>query len=391
MRCRGLRHEKARDCSGGAVRTPILARRAMKPKPTNYWEYIRVEELLALQGGLAGDAAKLSNDEVMFITVHQVYELWFQLIRRELTSVRDLMRADPVAEQELSRAVAGMRRVVAILRQAIDHFEVMETLSTREYLAFRDKLMPASGFQSAQLRQIEILLGMQESDRIPYGLDESYTEALRAHDGGESSALARVRMQSADRPTLKEALEEWLWRTPIDGRGPRDPDADAALERFLDSYLRAHGSCALALERSRSEDDRQRLRVRYEQEKASVREFLERGDTPDSARTQRIRAAMLFIATYRELPLLAWPRELLDTLIELEQVLTIWRGRHARMVERVIGRRTGTGGSAGVEYLDQTAMRYRVFRDLWAIRTLQVREGAAPGLENADFYGFRNG
>ncbi|MBM3977757.1 MAG: tryptophan 2,3-dioxygenase [Planctomycetes bacterium] len=368
----------------------------MKPKPTNYWEYIRVEELLALQGGLAGDAAKLSNDEVMFITVHQVYELWFQLIRRELTSVRDLMRADPVAEQELSKAVACMRRVIAILRQAIDHFEVMETLSTREYLAFRDKLMPASGFQSAQLRQIEILLGMQESERIPYGLDESYTEALRAHDGGESSALARVRQQSADRPTLKEALEEWLWRTPIDGRGPREPGADAALARFLDSYLRAHarevdGSCALALERSRSEDDRQRLRVRYEQEKASVRKFFERGDTPDSARTQRIRAAMLFIATYRELPLLAWPRELLDTLIELEQVLTIWRGRHARMVERVIGRRTGTGGSAGVEYLDQTAMRYRVFRDLWAIRTLQIREEAAPGLENDDFYGFRNG
>ncbi|TAJ17923.1 MAG: tryptophan 2,3-dioxygenase [Planctomycetota bacterium] len=366
------------------------------PKPTNYWEYIRVEELLALQGGLAGDAAKLSNDEVMFITVHQVYELWFQLIRRELTSVRDLLRADPVAEQELSNAVAAMRRVVAILRVAIDHFEVMETLSTREYLSFRDKLMPASGFQSAQLRQIEILLGLDAAERIPYGLDENYTEALRAHDGGESAALKRVRAQLADRPTLKEALEDWLWRTPIDGCGPRDAGAEQSLERFVAAFLAAQagevdGSCEIALERSRSEDDRARLRARYEQEKASVRAFFARGTTSESARTQRIRAAMLFIATYRELPLLAWPRELLDTVIELEQVLTIWRGRHARMVERVIGRRTGTGGSAGVDYLDQTALRYRVFRDLWAIRTLQVRKESAPPLQHADFYGFRNG
>jgi tryptophan 2,3-dioxygenase len=366
------------------------------PKPTNYWEYIRVEELLALQGGLGTSAAALSNDEVLFISVHQVYELWFQLIRRELTSVRDLLRLDPVAEQELSGAVAGMRRIVAILRVAIDHFEVMETLSTREYLSFRDKLMPASGFQSAQLRQIEILLGMQDSERIPYGLDENYTQALRAHDGGDSSALRRVLAQTEDRPTLKEALEDWLWRTPLDGRGPRDAGAEQALDEFLAAYLAAHAreideSCQLALERTRSDEDRERLRGRYQKEKDSVRDFFSRGDSAATARRRRIRAAMLFIATYRDLPLLAWPRELLDTLIELEQVLTIWRGRHARMVERVIGRRTGTGGSAGVEYLDQTALRYRVFQDLWAIRTLQVRKEASPPLQRADFYAFRNG
>jgi tryptophan 2,3-dioxygenase len=100
---------------------------------------------------------------------------------------------------------------------------------------------------------------------------------------------------------------------------------------------------------------------------------------------------MLFIETYRELPLLAWPRELLDALVELEQRFVIFRQRHARMVERIIGRRVGTGGSSGVDYLDTTALRYRVFRDLWAIRTLQVRRAAAPELENAAFYDFRYG
>jgi tryptophan 2,3-dioxygenase len=99
---------------------------------------------------------------------------------------------------------------------------------------------------------------------------------------------------------------------------------------------------------------------------------------------------MVFIETYRELPLLAWPREVLDGLVEVEQLFVVWRQRHARMVERVIGRRTGTGGSAGVDYLDQTALRYRVFRDLWAVRTLQIPLDAAPALANAAFYDFRN-
>jgi tryptophan 2,3-dioxygenase len=105
----------------------------------------------------------------------------------------------------------------------------------------------------------------------------------------------------------------------------------------------------------------------------------------------RIRAALMFIESYRELPLLAWPREILDSIVALEQAFLIFRQRHARMVERVIGRRTGTGGSAGVEYLDQTALRYRVFRDVWAVRTLLLRESALPRLSNPNYYGFAEG
>ena len=95
----------------------------------------------------------------------------------------------------------------------------------------------------------------------------------------------------------------------------------------------------------------------------------------------------MFIESYRELPLLAWPRETIDALVLLEQSFVIFRQRHARMVERVIGRRTGTGGSAGVDYLDQTALRYRIFEDVWAVRTLLVQKAALPELENASAYG----
>jgi tryptophan 2,3-dioxygenase len=97
------------------------------------------------------------------------------------------------------------------------------------------------------------------------------------------------------------------------------------------------------------------------------------------------------IEGYRELPLLAWPREVIDAIVALEQSFVIFRQRHARMVERIIGRRTGTGGSAGVEYLDQTALRYRIFHEIWAVRTLQIREAALPRLSNESAYGLHPG
>ena len=96
---------------------------------------------------------------------------------------------------------------------------------------------------------------------------------------------------------------------------------------------------------------------------------------------------MLFIESYRDLPLLSWPRRLIDSFVEVEQSMLAFRHAHARMVERMIGRRMGTGGSAGVDYLDATT-KYRIFVDLWAVRTLLVKRGALPGMDNAEFYGF---
>ena len=362
-------------------------------KRVNYWDYIRVDELLDLQGGVDHDESTLANDEVMFIVVHQVYELWFKLVLRELEAGRDLFRQGPVEEQALSGAVHALRRVCTILERCVDHFQVMETLSTRDYLAFRDKLMPASGFQSGQLRQIEILIGLDDADRLPLGVEGDYMQALRAHDGSRSTAYDRVEATRASGPSLRDVIEEWLYRTPIDGYGPEDEGAGEALDRFVVRYLEAvdteiDGSLAMALSRSHTEEDQATLRRRYQKESEGQAAFLNPTDEDGGARTRRIRAAILFITTYRELPLLSWPRELLDAIVEFEQLFVVFRQRHARMVERVIGRRTGTGGSAGVDYLDQTALAYRIFKDVWACRTCQIRHEAAPPLERPEFYGF---
>ena len=362
----------------------------MARTPTTYWDYIKVEQLLALQSGLSDDDADLGNDEVMFITVHQIDELWFKLILRELATVRDLFAQPHVPEQALASAVRGIRRVAGLMGHLASHFSLMETMTTRDYLAFRDKLSPASGFQSAQMREIEILLGLPADQRIALGHENSYLDSLKNADGTPSAAHQRVTARLEDQPTLRAAIHAWLARTPIRGSTPSDPDDEKVVAGFVEEYLQAQSREidtieADAVAMARVEEDRARLRRRFEAERNSARTFM---TAPD---TKRLRAALVFIESYRELPLLAWPREVLDGIVALEQSMLIFRQRHARMVERVIGRRTGTGGSAGVDYLDQTALRYRVFADIWAVRTLLLRRDALPPLANPQFYDFAGG
>ena len=366
-------------------------------KRVNYWDYIAVEPLLGLQGGVEGDENQVSNDEMLFIVVHQVYELWFKLVLRELTAARDRFQRNPVPDQELASSVRALRRVSTVLAQAVAHFDLIETLTTRDFLSFRDKLVPASGFQSGQLREIEILLGLEDRERVQTGTGHGYMEALR--DGDRASpALDRVTARQAGGPSLREVLDEWLWRTPIDGSTPSQPDDSGRVRAFLDRFIGAIASesrrriVEAAPEQTLSDEARQRLEQRYEAEVAQARSFLFALDEPDEAqrtRQSRLRAALVFVESYRDLPLLTWPREVIDTVVELEQRFLLFRQRHARMVERVIGRRIGTGGSSGVDYLDQTALRYRIFRNFWAVRTLLVRQEVLPTLEHPETYDFR--
>ena len=355
-------------------------------RPTTYWDYIQVDQLLNLQGGLAGDDSKLSNEEILFITVHQVFELWFKLIHGELTAIRDRFKAEELTNEDMIDIVTRLERCTTILRVANGHWEVVETLPPREYLRFRSKLMPASGFQSAQLRQIEILLGLEESDRVPFGSEGSHLAALRGADGKETQASQRVAAQLKDLPILKHAVADWLERTPIGG----SKHHAKSHREFIEQYLAAHSADldrnlkhaqAVASEGS----DGGRLAQLYDKERESVRSFL----LPEDERLARIRAAILFIETYAEEPLLTWPHRVLEGLLVFEQLFVIFRQRHARMVERIIGRRTGTGGTAGVDYLDKTALKYRIFPDLWAVRSLLINPEISPELSGADFFGLK--
>ena len=365
---------------------------AQESHPT-YWDYLRLGDLLALQNGLEADDAQVAPDELHFIVVHQVYELWFKLVLRELRLGRDSLAAPRVAEETVPQVVHHLRRVNEILKLGADQFRVMETLTPQDFLGFRDKLVPSSGFQSFQMREIEIVLGLDETQRIRVGGMDPLDHIRKVAAHSPTGELAWGRLEAARRETtLRAALQDWLHRTPIQASSPADRDDAHTVEEFLRQYLAAHARLSREqtqqLVRSGAGDaDVMGRRVELEVERAQA--FLLAEDVEEGARqrARRIRAGILFIESYRELPLLAWPRLLVDTIVKLEELFVLWRTRHARMVERVIGRRQGTGGSPGVDYLDQT-LSYRIFVDLWSVRTLLLPREALPALRDPGFYGF---
>ncbi len=359
-----------------------------------YWDYLKLDQLLGIQDGLEGVGDVQNTDELHFIVVHQVYELWFKLVIRSLRDARDQLATPKVAEQTIPGVVHHLRRVNTILRLGVAQWDVVETLTPQDFLEFRDKLTPASGFQGFQMRELEILVGLDEADRIQYGKVTPLDHLLdprHSHTAAGRMAAASIRGARAERSIL-EVLNDWLYRTPIQGSTPDRPDDERRVDRWLDQYLDAlsanmTGTQARLVEVLGPEVD---VSARFAGMRAQAAAFLlaEGVADADRPRIRRVRAAALFIESYRGLPLLAWPRLLLDLVVEMEELLVLWRHRHARMVERVIGRRVGTGGSGGVEYLDKTGA-YRVFRDLWAIRTVLLPRDQLPPLDEPERYGFK--
>lgn len=366
----------------------------MKDAP-NYWDYLGLDQLLSLQGGLEGDEGQLLADELHFIVVHQTYELWFKLLLRCLRLGRDALGAAYVEEETIPTVVHHLRRVTAILRLAVHQMEVMETLTPQGFLDFRDKLVPASGFQSFQMRELEILLGLEDAERIHYGNVDPVRHIHESANDSPAGRLARSRLTAVRQErTFLACLDEWLFRTPIQGSSPGDADDDEVVRQFVADYLlRIDAAQQASHERLRETlevKDPDAMLRKFDEIRAAAHQFLHATDVPepDRRRRRRIRAAVLFIESYRDLPLLSWPRLLLDLVVEAEEGLVLFRHRHARMVERTIGRRVGTGGSGGVDYLDQTG-RYRVFRDLWAARTVLLPRSRVPALRSPEQYGFR--
>ena len=364
-----------------------------RASPPTYWDYLDLEHLLALQHGLEPDDSHLASDELHFIIVHQVFELWFKLALRELRLARDWLAAPRVAEETVPQVVHHLRRVHEILRLATEQFRVMETLTPQDFLGFRDKLVPASGFQSFQMREIELVLGLDDAQRLQAGGVDPLEHIRKTASASPAGDAAWARLEAARREkTLRSALDDWLHRTPIQGSSPGDADDAAVVDVFLRDYLAAYAALAerqtQALVRG-GVGAAAALQARATLDLQRATEFMRAADVEPGARArrQRIRAGVLFIESYRELPLLAWPRLLVDSVVEMEEMFVLWRTRHARMVERIIGRRQGTGGSPGVDYLDQT-LQYRIFTDLWSVRTLLLPRDALPALHHPDFYGF---
>lgn len=347
----------------------------------SYGEYLRLEEMLALQEGPDWLGREFSNNELHFVVVHQAFELWFRLIIRELTELRDLLNRDNIPESDMPKAVHHMDRVTEIFNLLASQWRVMETMSPQEFLEFRDGLGSSSGFESWQMRHIELLLGLEDSQRIG-GMDPMKHFQRLVSEGAMSSHLLKSLEQVAAAPSLKDVVYEWLSRTPIDGSVLGDD------EELVKSYAQNHVEAMTKHAESTLEGmvaaggEEEKLRPRLFASVEHAKTFLGL-----DSQVNRGRIGLLFIESHRQLPLLAWPRRLIDGLVALEESTLLFRAHHARMVERMIGRRMGTGGSAGVDYLDETT-KYRIFTDLWEVRTILLKKDLLPQLTSPEFYGF---
>jgi len=345
-----------------------------------YGNYLQLDELLKLQGEDRG----ISSDEMHFIIVHQTFELWFKQIIRELSEVRNILSQEQVPEKDIPQAVERLGRTTEIFKLMATQWSVMETLTPQGFLSFRDGLGSASGFESFQMRKFEILLGLKNEDRL-FGMDPIDTFRKLAENSEKDAAILQDLEDALAKPSLEESLMKWISRTPIMGSIYGSEKDSESVEDYVNKHLLAHksmGEDAAKRMSSYGTSDLDKAVERFNSAHQSAISFL----VPEG-KINRARASLLFIESYRELPLLAWPRKLIDAIVELEESMVKWRHSHARMVERIMGRRIGTGGTSGVDYLDKTS-QYRVFKDLWAVRTILVKSDKRPELINPDFYGF---
>lgn len=261
-----------------------------------YSSYLKVPELIQLQHP---QSSPQHHDELLFIIVHQTYELWFKELLHDLDAVIANLReagAKPESRDEVYEAARLLRRCTEITRVLVEQFTILETMLPTHFLAFRGKLEPASGFQSEQFRELEFLCGLKDE------------KMLRYH-----------------RPT-QEAHE-------LLARRLREPSLH---DVFFDA-LRAMGKLSVdenATERERF-DARARAVLSLYRDERSNRDWI----------------------------------DVCERLTEFDELIVSWRLRHIQLVERVIGVRMGTGGSAGASYLKLTLDK-KFFPELWEARTL---------------------
>jgi tryptophan 2,3-dioxygenase len=342
----------------------------MTHPPVYYGDYLQVDRLLALQVPESSKHGPPVHDETLFIIVHQAYELWFRQILHEFDRIERDFSANPVSDETMARIVHSLARVHEILKLLVAQLDVLETMTPADFLDFRDYLFPASGFQSLQFRLIETRLGLPEDARVQF--DGAAVEKRLSVSDRQKLAAARTRA------TILALLDAWLARTPF---------LDWGGESFRVAYRAAvvrHLSADVATIKA----DPVLPPERREREASGIDKALEAFAAifePDAREdawrlSPRSVQAALFITVYREMPAVQQPFRLLSLLMDIDETLTFWRYRHALMVERMIGRKIGTGGSSGHAYLRSTAERHRIFSDLFQLSTFLIPRSSLPEL-----------
>ncbi len=344
--------------------------------PIYYADYLKLDTLLSAQAPESARQGTAAHDEMLFIIVHQAYELWFRQILHELDRIQYDFESENVADESLGRIVHGLDRINEIFKLLIQQLDVLETMTPLDFLDFRDLLMPASGFQSMQFRAIETRLGLKREGRLLF--DE------RAFDDRLSPADRARLADTEKKPKLVEQLDRWLSRTPFIAMGSFA--FGKAYRTAVETMLRADAQrvrASLVLTEDQRKAEAAAIEAALEKFNAI---FAPEGAPSESSESSSWRMSLsavqaaLFITVYRDQPVLQLPFRLLTALMDIEESLTLWRYRHALMVQRMIGVKIGTGGSSGHDYLRRTVEAHRVFADLFQLSTYLIPRSALPPL-----------
>jgi tryptophan 2,3-dioxygenase len=344
-------------------------------EPCYYGEYLQLDKILgaqSLQSEKYGDAA---HEEMLFIIVHQVYELWFKQVLHELNAVIDTFNQPSVKDQQLTSVVHRLHRVIQIQKLMNDQIAIMETMTPQQFLSFRDYLVPASGFQSIQFKRLEISLGLKRDYRIDFD-KQSFYNRLSDKDRALLEALE-------SKPSLFELVDKWLARMPL----LKMDDFD-----FWDYYNTA-ATTMLAEDKETIESNSQLSEEERRQELKDWQSTRENFDALfDDSHYAKLREkgkfrlshdamlSALFIKQYSQEPIFNLPFQLITALTDIDEQLTIWRYRHAMMVQRMLGTKIGTGGSSGHQYLKRTTESNRIFLDFFNMATFLLPKSALPEL-----------
>lgn len=357
----------------------------MSKHHTSYPSYLHLDKILNAQRPPAptdddpsANRDILHHEEHLFIIMHQTMELWFKQVITDLTLARDLLgRPDQengiVPERDVPRACSLFGRTAQLLKHLTDQFGIIETMEPMQFLTFRDALIPASGFQSAQFREVEILAGLKDEDRIHFEGQPYFTRV----DASKQAAL----QERAQELSVRDALLKWLARTPVAEAFPDFVETFlGAYNTYIDEQIEHQcGNPNLV------DAQKEKIETLFRKTKDEARVFLTEGTDLQ----KQAHCAFLFVATYRTEPLLRWPYALIERALEFEEHFRLFRFRHARMVERVIGLRVGSGGSSGVAYLDATTSRYRIFGDLLTATSYLIDRDRLPDVSNPSILEFR--
>ncbi|WP_232524814.1 tryptophan 2,3-dioxygenase family protein [Nocardioides mangrovicus] len=257
-----------------------------------YGSYLRLPQLLDSQHLESGDDARPpAHDELLFIVIHQAYELWFKQLLHEAETVRDRLISTEAASggRDLWFCRHLLTRMHVIERLLVQQVDVLETMTPQDFLQFRQRLAPASGFQSVQFRELEFLSGAK---------DAGYLQRFRGLTDAEERGLER------------RLAEPSLW----------------------DGFVHVLGEAGL-----------------------------------DVSSTDAITASLRRVAHDRSSYADVWG--LAEALLQHDELAAAWRARHVVMVERMIGAKTGTGGSTGATYL-RSRLDLKFYPLLWDLRSV---------------------